>query len=73
LAFKGITEDNKMPEYGFFMPNALIGSLVASNDFEEDNGKSICPNGNDRPVNDLFDCDSLPQLDFTLWKGYVAY
>jgi len=30
---------------------------------------SSCPNnGNKRPKNDVVDCASLPQLDFTLWE-----
>jgi len=73
MAFKGITHGNKMPEFGFFMPNVLIQSMVDDGEFEEVNGKSTCPNGNIRPKNDVVDCDSLPQLDFTLWEGYVSY
>jgi len=71
MAFKGITLGNKMPEFGFFMPNVLIQSMVDDGEFEEIDGKSSCPNGNIRPKNDVVDCDSLPKLDFTLWEDYI--
>jgi len=70
MAFKGITLGNKMPEFGFFMPNVLIQSMVDAGEIKESvNGESSCLDGNDRPGNDAVDCDSLAQLDFTLWKG----
>jgi hypothetical protein len=70
MAFKGITLDNKIPEFGFFMPNELIQSMVDDGEIiESDDEKSSCPNGNSRPENDVVNCDSLAQLDFTLWKG----
>ncbi len=72
MAFKGITLDNKIPEFGFFMPNELIQSMVDDGEIiESDDEKSSCPNGNSRPENDVVNCDSLAQLDFTLWKGWI--
>jgi hypothetical protein len=60
MAFNGITLDNKMPEFGFFITNKLkLGD------------PSSCQNGNIRPKNDVVDCDSLAQLDFTLWKDEI--
>ena len=63
MAFNGITLDDMMPEFGFFMPNALVQSMAEEGEFEEIDGKSSCPNDNIRTKNDVVDCALLPQLD----------
>lgn len=63
LGFGEFTEDNKMPEHGFFMPSSLTGEMEIVYD---------CPHI--APVNNLAACADLPAIDFQLWKrDYSKY
>jgi len=59
LGFQGITEDEKMPEYGFFMHGSSLGY-----------GDGDCK---PKPANYLKDCDELPKLDFNAWDSTSYY
>ncbi len=60
LGFQDITEEQEIPEYGFFMHGSF---LDGTRDY------SCKP----KPINELKNCDELPKLDFNAWDSTSYY
>jgi len=70
IGFGEETANNEIPEFGFFVPTKVFNDYVFTN--PRDN-TPLSPQPTAIVTNRLKKCDSIPKIDFKLWKDTNYY